>query len=164
MSKQITFVLVGCLVLAAVMRVDYHVFAQPGVVWTITGGAVAALVLVLLVGIEAKGARRWFGIAGIGVQPSEFAKFAAVVFTAALLERRMHLVNDLREVVLPVGAMLAVVAGLIIKEPDLGTAVTVCVAVAVMVVAAGLSWRYMAAGVAAALPALALFVLTSDTA
>jgi cell division protein FtsW len=160
-SKQLTFALLGCLVLAVMMHVDYHVFEQPGVVWTVVGGAVAALVLVLLVGIEAKGARRWFGVAGIGVQPSEFAKFAAVVFTAALLERRMHLVNDPREVLLPVGVMLAVVAGLIVKEPDLGTAVTVCAAVAAMVVAAGLSWRYIVAAAATAIPLLALLLISS---
>ncbi|MCU0255579.1 MAG: putative lipid II flippase FtsW [Vicinamibacterales bacterium] len=158
-SKQIAFVVVGCLVLAVMMRVDYHVFGQPGVVWALTGTAAAALILVLLVGSEVKGARRWFGFAGVGVQPSEFAKFAAVVFTAALLERRMAQVNDLREVVLPVGAMLAIVTGLILKQPDLGTAVTLAVAVSVMVIAAGVHWRYVAAAAALALPALAGLLL-----
>ena len=40
------------------------------------------------------GARRWFGVGGIGVQPSELAKLAAIFFIAALLERRMHRIND----------------------------------------------------------------------
>jgi hypothetical protein len=160
-SKQITFVLVGCLLLAGMMRVDYRVLAQPGLVWTLIGAAVAGLVLVLLIGTEVKGARRWFGVAGVGVQPSEFAKFAAVVFTAALLERRMHAVNDLREVAVPVGVMLLVVGGLILRQPDLGTAITLAAAVAVMVVAAGLHWRYVVTGVLAALPALGVLLLTS---
>ena len=90
------------------MRVDYHVFEQPPVVWSLVGASALALVFVLLVGAEAKGARRWFGIAGIGMQPSEFAKFAAIVFTAALLERRMDRINDpARSARCPSGAMVA---------------------------------------------------------
>ena len=161
-AKQIAFVLAGCLVLAVMMRVDYRVFGQPAVVWALAGAAVAALVLVLLVGTEVKGARRWFGIAGVGVQPSEFAKFAAVVFTAALLERRMAQVDDLREVVLPVGVMLAVMAGLILKQPDLGTAVTLVVAVSVMVVAAGLRWRYVAVAAGLAVPVVVTLLLVKS--
>lgn len=153
-SKQITFVLLGALVLAVVMRIDYRVFGQPPVVWTAIGGAAAALLLVLVIGFEVKGARRWFNAFGITVQPSEFAKFSAVLFTAALLERRMHVVNNLREVVIPIGVMLGVLAGLILKEPDLGTAVTLCVAVAVMVMAAGLHVRYIVAAGVVALPML----------
>lgn len=158
-SKQITFVAIGGLVLAVMMRVDYRVFGQPTVVWTLIVGAIVALVLVLAIGTEVKGARRWFGIAGVGVQPSEFAKFAAVVFTAALLDRRMALVNDLREVILPVGLMLLIVTGLILKQPDMGTAVTLAVAVGVMVVAAGVHWRYVAAAFVLAVPGIAALLL-----
>jgi cell division protein FtsW len=141
------------------MRVDYHVFEQPSVVWSLIGASVIALLCVFVAGAEAMGARRWFGIAGIGIQPSEFAKFAAVVFTAAVLERRLDRVNDLREVLGPVGAMLAVVAGLILIEPDLGTAVTLVVAIAVMLFAAGLSWRYVTGAALLAVPALAALLL-----
>ena len=159
LSKQVTFVLVGCLVVAVMMRVDYHVFEQPPVVWSLIGASVLALAFVYLAGAEAKGARRWFGIAGIGIQPSEFAKFAAVVFTAALLERRMERIEAPREMLAPLGLMVASVAGLILIEPDLGTAVTLVVAVAVMVFAAGISWRYVAGVGLAALPALAGLLL-----
>lgn len=155
LSKQVTFVALGCLIVAVMMRVDYHVFEQPSVVWSLIGASVLALLYVYVVGAEAKGARRWFGIAGIGIQPSEFAKFAAVVFTAALLERRMDRIGDPREVLAPVGAMIVVVGGLILIEPDLGTAVTLVVAVAVMLFAAGLSWRYVAGALLAAVPVMA---------
>ena len=42
------------------------------------------------------GTRRWFGVGGLGVQPSELAKLAAIFFTAALLERRMHRINEVQ--------------------------------------------------------------------
>jgi cell division protein FtsW len=159
LSKQVTFVALGCLIVAVMMRVDYHVFEQPSVVWSLVGASVLALLYVYLVGAEAKGARRWFGIAGIGIQPSEFAKFAAIVFTAALLERRMDRVDDPREVLAPVGLMLAVVSGLILIEPDLGTAVTLVVAVSVMLFAAGVRWRYVATAALAAVPVMGALLL-----
>ena len=42
------------------------------------------------------GTRRWFGIGGFGIQPSELAKLAAILFTAMILERRMHRINELQ--------------------------------------------------------------------
>ena len=95
LSKQVTFVLLGCLVRG---RDDARrlprVRAAARWCGRSSGRRGARAAFVLLVGAEAKGARRWFGIAGIGIQPSEFAKFAAVVFTAALLERRMDRIDD----------------------------------------------------------------------
>ena len=48
-------------------------------------------------------ARRWFGIGGLGIQPSELAKLSAIFFIAALLERRMHRINELGYALLPIG-------------------------------------------------------------
>ena len=59
--------------------------------------------LVLLVAPTINGSRRWFGIGGIGVQPSEFAKLAVVLFIADLVARRMSRVNEPSAVILPVG-------------------------------------------------------------
>ena len=52
------------------------------------------------------GARRWFGIGGIGVQPSELAKLAAIFFIAALLERRMHRIDDVGYALLPIAVVV----------------------------------------------------------
>jgi cell division protein FtsW len=161
-SKQVTFVLIGCLIVALMMRVDYHVFEQPSVVWAMVGASAAALLFVYVMGAEAKGARRWFGIAGIGIQPSEFAKFAAIAFTAALLERHMDRIDEPREVLWPVGAMLVILGGLIVIEPDLGTAITLVTAVAVMVFAAGVRWRHVVTGCLLSLPALAALLLVKS--
>ena len=59
-------------------------------------------------------ARRWFGIGGIGIQPSELAKLAAIFFIAALLERRMHRIDELGYALLPIGL---VVGGLVGADP-----------------------------------------------
>ena len=51
-------------------------------------------------------ARRWFGIGGIGVQPSELAKLVAIFFIAALLERRMHRINEVKYALAPIGLLV----------------------------------------------------------
>ena len=72
-----------------------------------SSGRRSALVALALVAVlfspPVNGARRWFGVGGIGMQPSELAKLAAIFFIAALLERRMHRINDVSYSLLPIG-------------------------------------------------------------
>ena len=84
---------------------------------------VALALVAVLFGPEINGTRRWFGVAGIGVQPSELAKLAAIFFTAALLERahgahQRRPARSRRRSALVAGALV----GLILLEPDFGTA------------------------------------------
>jgi cell division protein FtsW len=158
--KQVTWAALGLLLLRFLMRVDYRNYRQPAVVCTMLGVVVMALVIVLF-GPKINGTRRWFGIAGIGVQPSELAKIAAIFFTASLLERRMERIDDWRHTLAPIGLMAGALFGLIVLEPDFGTAMSLATTVSVMVYAAGLSYRYLAAVALAAVPAIALVVLAA---
>jgi cell division protein FtsW len=104
-------------------------------------------------------ARRWFGIGGYGVQPSELAKLAAVFFIAALLERRMHRINDVKYALAPIALMVGCLFALIILEPDFGTSMSLVVIAAVMVFAAGLNYSYVLGAVLCALPAIFFLVM-----
>src|SRR5262249_54970600 len=114
--KQITFVLVGLALMPILMRVDYRQYRQPLVIWTLLGLLVFTLVAVLF-GPRLNGARRWFGVAGLGVQPSEFAKLVVIVYVAAILERRMDRIDDLRYSLVPVAIAIGGIVGLIMLEP-----------------------------------------------
>ena len=96
----------GIAMLAIVMRIDYRSTAS-----RCSSGPCLALVAFALVGVyfsaPVNGARRWFGVGGIGVQPSELAKLVAIFFIAALLERRMHRIDDLAYAVLPIAIVVA---------------------------------------------------------
>src|SRR5262245_17107418 len=81
--KQIAFATVGLVLMPILMRIDYRSYRQPIVIWTMLGLLVVALIGVLAFGPRLNGAKRWFGIAGIGVQPSEFAKLVVIVYVAA---------------------------------------------------------------------------------
>jgi cell division protein FtsW len=160
--KQTTFALLGLALMPILMRVDYRYYRQPAVIWTVLGMTVVALVCVLLFGPRLNGARRWLGIAGIGVQPSEFAKVAVIFFVAAILERRMDRIDDLRYSLVPVGLVLGGVVGLIMLQPDLGTALSIIVIVMAMVFAAGINYRYIVGLLLVSLPAAYVVLISAD--
>jgi cell division protein FtsW len=101
------------------------------------------LLVAVLFSRPVNGTRRWFAVAGFGIQPSELAKLAAVLFAALILERRMHRINDVTYSLPPIGLVLGGLVALILLEPDFGTAVSLLAVVGVMVFAAGLSYRYV---------------------
>jgi cell division protein FtsW len=141
-TKQVMWVAVGVALLSLVMRVDYRTYRNERLIWTLL--AVAAVLLVaVLFSRPVNGTRRWFALAGFGIQPSELAKLALVLFTAMILERRMHRINEVTYSLLPIALVAGVVVALILLEPDFGTAVSLLAVVGVMVFAAGLSYRYL---------------------
>ena len=123
--------------------------------------AVGALALVLVpqVGLERNGARRWLGIGRFTLQPSEFAKVALIIALAWYGERYQRFMGQFwRGVVYP-GLGLAVVLALIFKEPDVGTTMLLACVSCMMLLLAGIRWRYIAPPVMLAATALAVFII-----
>src|SRR5712691_11268156 len=121
--KQGMWAVLGLAILWLVMKVDYRTYREPVFIWTCLGIVCLALVAVLFCA-PVNNARRWFGIAGIGVQPSELAKLVAIIFIAALLERRMHRIDELGYALAPIGLLVGGLFGMIMLEPDFGTSMT----------------------------------------
>ncbi|MEP7305330.1 MAG: putative lipid II flippase FtsW [Acidobacteriota bacterium] len=158
LTKQAMWAALGMAVLGIVMRIDYHAYRQPAFIW-------GALIIVALglVGVlfspPVNNARRWFAIGGLGVQPSELAKLVAIFFIAALLERRVHRINELGYSLLPIVVVVVGLVGLILLEPDFGTSMSLIAIAAVMVFAAGLNYTYILGAALCALPAIAFLVM-----
>ncbi|HTM24434.1 MAG TPA: putative lipid II flippase FtsW [Vicinamibacterales bacterium] len=159
--KQATFALLGLLLMPVLMRVDYRHYRQPVVIWSALVLLGLALVAVLF-GPRLNGARRWFNIAGVGVQPSEFAKLVIIFFVAAILERRMDRIDDLKYSLLPIAIALVVVVALIMLQPDLGTALSIVLIVSTMIFAAGINYRYIIGLVLVSLPAAYIVLMSAD--
>jgi len=140
--KQLKFVAIGLVGMFAVMRTDYHHLRRPAVIWTLLGVTVVGLLAVFAFR-EVKGSHRWIMLPGLNMQPSELAKLAVIIFAGAVLERRMHRINDVKYALLPVAFVTGLLAFLIVAEPDLGTATVVVLIVMAMTVAAGLRWRHL---------------------
>ena len=141
--KQAVFAAAGLLAMFIVMRVDYGRYRDPRLILGLGGVTLAALAAVLVVGPEINGTHRWFAVAGVGIQPSELAKIAIILFTAAVLERRMDRMDEPWHAVGPIVAAAVPMLGLIMLQPDFGSSLVLLAIVAVMVFAAGLPWRYI---------------------
>jgi cell division protein FtsW len=159
--KQLAWALTGLAIMPIVMRIDYRNYRQPTVIWGVLGVAGVALVAVLF-GPRVNGATRWISIGSFGIQPSELAKIAIILFMAALLERRMERINEVGYSLVPIGFVLGTVVGLVYLEPDLGTAVCIVVIAAVMVFAAGISYRYIIGLVLVGLPMAYVLMMASE--
>jgi len=158
--RQMTWVLVGFLLLGVTMSIRYQVYQQASVIWSALAALAFALVGVLVMGGTINGSRRWFGFGGTGVQPSELAKLVIVLFVADLLARRMEKVNDVKAVLLPVGLVLGPLVALILLQPDLGTAVFLVLVTGVLIFAAGLDYRYILGLGLMAIPAVGALIIT----
>src|SRR6266852_2349691 len=158
--KQGMLSLLGIALLYVLMRIDYRCYREPVFIWSCLAVVTLALVAVYF-SPPVNGARRWFSVAGIGVQPSELAKLVAIFFIAALLERRMHRIDDVGYSLPPIAIVVPGFVALILPEPDFGTSISLMLIAAVMVFAAGLNYRYIIGAALAALPVLYIAVMGS---
>ena len=139
--KQIVWAGSGC-VLLALFAVNNHQKYKPRTPYVFLG-ALALLVLTLLLGREVNGARSWLGIGDLGIQPSEFAKLATILFLAAYLSEIGNGIAELPRFLL---ALLVVAApmGLILLQPDMGTGMVYFPIFLIMALIAGARIRHLA--------------------
>jgi cell division protein FtsW len=136
-QRQFVWLVLGAAVLVVVMRVDYHRW-RPFVGWFLLAALVLlGLVLVPGLGLEVNGASRWLGVGQFRIQPSEIAKLAVLLFAADLLARRVDKVHDWRVTLRPVVVVFAVVAALIMAQPNLGTTLILATIVLTVLFVAG---------------------------
>lgn len=150
--RQATWAGIGVVAMLAALSFDYHLLQRYGyVLWL---GAIALLIATALFGSSGGGAQRWITIGPITLQPSEFAKVPVLIVCAACLHR--HVADEplpLRFLLFP-AVLIGIPSLLILKQPDLGTAIIVCLTAGIILLVAGLHWRLLAA--VAVLGALAL--------
>ena len=138
-ERQFGFVLIGIVAMYVVSRLDYRRFdiiATPAYV-----GALGALAGVFVLGSSALGAQRWYNFGFFQVQPSEFTVLVIVVAVATFASRRtegLRLYDIVRLLF-----MVLVPVGLIVLQPDLGTAIIIVFVTAAMMAIAGVPPRFM---------------------
>ncbi len=161
MIRQGMWVALGIVGLLVAMRVDYHVFCNRRLLLWLAGALAVALVAVLF-GPAVKGGRRWIHLAGLTVQPSEFAKLLAIFFVATVLARRLEDREPLEPGLAQAGALAVAFAVLIMKEPDYGTALVLLATCFAMAFSAGLPYRWVATTAVLVPPPVALVLWVSD--
>jgi cell division protein FtsW len=149
--KQLLAAALGLALMFLIMKVDYRLYKRPVVLFSILSAAVGLCVLVLFLP-EVRNTHRWIQLPGFSFQPSELAKLAVVVFLAYFLEQRKARINDVRYTLLPIVIVVGVLAGIIVLQRDLGTALALMLTASVMVFVAGLNIKWISIGSLLALP------------
>jgi len=162
--RQSAWLLLGLLGMFALMRTDYRRLREPAVVYP-----TIFLVLLMLVGAffldKSHATHRWIRFGPIGIQPSELAKLAVVLYLAWFLDLKRRSSSsmefrkeDFLHTILPAAGPILVCIVLILLQPDLGTSIDILIVAAAVLFVAGLSWKWLALAGAAALPVLYLLI------
>ena len=167
---QLVWCVFGFVLCVAATAFDYQWLKKAA--WPLFIFALVLLVLVVLPlphGITKKinGAHRWFILPGMRLQPSELAKLAVIFYLAWFIEIRSRPraggaavgINDVFHSLAPVLGTLLLVVGLVVAEPDMGTACMISLIAFVMLFVSGLSLRYVAGAIAVAMPAVYLLIV-----
>jgi cell division protein FtsW len=150
--RQLGWAAAGFLAMVAAMKIDYRRYQHPGVVFTLLGLTTILLISVFFLD-RAHHTHRWIHWGGLSFQPSELAKPALILFLAFFLENRTQAMDDWQKTLLPAALPTGAFLGLIVFQPDLGTAIACATITACILFVAGLRLRNLLCGlVASALP------------
>ncbi len=153
LSKQLMWAVAGIATMIVTMRVDYRRYKHPGLVFSFLGTTTLLLISVFFLD-RSHNTHRWIHAGGFSFQPSELAKPALILFLAYFLEGRAKTMEDWRNTLLPAAIPLIVFLGLIVLQPDLGTAIACAGISACIFYVAGMQLRYFGYAFAASLPPL----------
>lgn len=153
MLRQGMWAISGLVALTLLMQVDYRRYNNPKFVFT-----AVAITMVLLVGVfamrDSHNTHRWFRFGFASFQPSELAKPTLVLFLAYFLQTRIHKMDDWKGTVLRAALPPVMFVALILKEPDLGTAMVCAAVTALMLYLAGMQVKYLGIGALCSTPIL----------
>jgi cell division protein FtsW len=154
-GKQAIWALAGVLVMLVLMHVDYTIYNSPRFIYPALCVTTLLLVLVFFFP-ESHNTHRWIRFGGFfTLQPSEIAKPVLILFLAWFLHTRLDAMRDWKHTLLRAAIMPLVFILLIVKQPDLGTALVLLGVTAMMLLLAGMEWKYLLFGFCATLPGLA---------
>jgi cell division protein FtsW len=158
LKKQAIWAALGLLAMAWAATWDLKRFQRVTPILLLAALLLLLLVLIPGVGIKINGARRWLRLFGLSFQPGEFAKLAVVLFLASYFARRQDRLHSFVDGLLPPLVMTGIMAGLIILQPNFGTAVILLLTAALMLYVGHARVSHLLGTAAVALPSL-LFLM-----
>jgi cell division protein FtsW len=161
LKKQMAWAVLGLLAMAWAMGWEVKTFKRLTPVLFLGSVLLLLLVLVPGVGVKVNGARRWLRVAGLSFQPAELAKLALILFLASYFARRQDRLESFLDGFLPPLLMTGLLAGLVILQPNFGTAVVLLFAATVLFFIGGAKGMHLLATAATALPVLLFLMLRS---
>jgi cell division protein FtsW len=142
-NRQTVYAVAGVVGLVVAARMPYTFWRRAAIPMLVLLLPVMLLTLHPALGSSLYGASRWIDLGPITLQPAEFAKLLTICAAAAILSRPWKDLDRPRDAFLPLAPLVAVVAGVVMLQKDLGTTVVICGSVFLLLFAAGLRLRYL---------------------
>src|SRR5213082_3509609 len=157
LSKQLVWAVAGLVAMVVTMRLDYRRYKHPALVFSFMG--ITTLLLISLSFLaRSHNTHRWIHAGGFSFQPSELAKPVLILCLAYFLESRAKSMDDVPNTLMPAETPILMFLGLIVLEPDLGTAIACAGIAGCILYVAGMRMRYFGYAFAASLPALYILI------
>ena len=151
-KRDLLWSALGLTAMGIAMRTDFGVYRR--VSYALLIAAIGMLGAVLVVGARINGARRWFHVGGVSFQPAELAKLALVIYLAYSLAKKAEKVKSFTVGFVPHMIVCGVMMGLLLKQPDLGTAVILGTTTLLLLFVAGAKISYIFLAFLAAAPVM----------
>jgi cell division protein FtsW len=125
LKRQLAWLLFGFILLQIASHLDYLMWRKLALPILIMTAVLLILVLIPSIGVAAKGARRWFKLGSISIQPAEMVKLVVVLYVAAYLTHKGDRVKEFKRGFLPPFIIVGLLSALVLLQPDLGTVVVI---------------------------------------
>lgn len=162
LKRQLVYTLIGFAMMAAVTYFKYENWRKIAVLSLLGSIVLLSLVFIPGLGVRVGGAMRWLRLPGLTLQPAELVKLALVLYLAHSLTRKKEKVRSLTKGYLPYMIVLAVLLGILLLQPDLGSAMIIAGVALSMLIVAGVRWLYILPTVLMSLPVLYFLVMQVD--
>ncbi len=158
LKRQLLWLFTGAIVFVIAGRIDYHWFQKRSRLLLLLGALLLVAVFIPGLGWSGGGARRWLNVGGMRFQPSELVKYLVIIYLADLLSRRQSSLHNFTTGFLPPLAVIGVLCGLIVIQPDLGSALSIGLIGLLMLYLGGARLAHMGVLCLSAIPILAMMI------
>lgn len=162
LKRQLIYTLIGFLLMAMATYFNYHNWRKIAVISLLVSIVLLALIFIPGFGVRVGGAMRWLRLPGLTLQPAELVKLALVLYLAHSLTRKKEKVRSLTRGYLPYMIVLGLLLGMLLKQPDLGSAMIIAGVALSMLIVAGVRWRYILPTILMCLPVIYFLVMQVD--
>jgi cell division protein FtsW len=161
LARHGAYLAIGLLAAFLAFKVPLRLWQKTSPFLFMAGVGLLVLVLIPGLGREVNGARRWIALGPATFQPSEVMKLLVVLYAADYTVRKAAFMHDFRKGFLPMFAVMFMVAGLLLREPDFGALVVVTTIAMAILFLGGLNWRLFAGLAVLLAAAFAVLIVSS---
>jgi len=141
LKRQLLWVGLGSFIMLIMMNIHFQKYKKLFILFFI--GTLVLLFLVPIIGESRNGARSWLGFGSFGIQPTEFAKLAIILYLAAIIAKKDEKFRDFKRGLLPVMIVVGFFAFLIMLQPDFGSCAILVMCAAALIIAGGSNLKHI---------------------